>query len=115
MGAKGITLYFLASTVAGLMAIGLVGAQVMLRYPVNHGFDAWQVGWVLVPTAGAVFAPFAIKSRWRFVPTLVWVTLLCGLIVVDSFNMLVEHSVWGPRGLPGWGEFRIEKVDPGVR
>lgn len=115
MRSKGVTIYLLASTLAGVLAIGLVAGQVVLRYPVNHGFDAWRVGWILVPTVGAVFAPFAIKSRWRFVPALVWVTLLSGLIVVDSFNMQVEHSVWGLRGLPGWGEFRIEKVDPGVR
>lgn len=111
MRVNGITFYLLASTVAGVLAIGLVAGQVVLRYPANHGFDAWQVGLILMPTAGALFAPFVEKSWWRFVPALVWVTLLAGLIVVDCFNLLIEHSVWGMRGLPDWGEFRIEKVE----
>lgn len=96
---------------ANLAVFLFVVEEVVTRYPDNHvGMDPWLLATILAPTVGTLAAPWLLKSQWRWFAAACWGALLALFIVIDVFNLLVEHEKWGSRGLAEWGTpiWRIE-------
>ena len=71
----------------------------------NVGLNPREVAWLLVPTA-VVFYGFFFqqpKTRSLKVAAASWMALLLTIIVIDQFNLLLEHGTWTSRGMPESG------------
>lgn len=80
----------------------LIGGEVMLRYPCNHGAGFYCY---LYPVYGLIilsgFYGFILRvSKIGF-----FMSLLCLILILisDLFNVYVDYDVWTRRGMPDWG------------
>lgn len=95
--------YMVLAAGMNIAVLVFLAVQVIGRYPVNHAFNPWPFGSVLVPSLGSLLAPWLMSARWRWAVCGSWITLLAVLTALDVFTVLVSHETFCSRGLAKWG------------
>ena len=91
------------SCVATCVLFFLLGMEIWVKYPDNHGagIDVYKIPWVVTAILNVCYmvqikrlAPYRIAALALFALLL----LLC-----DRFNVVVDYEEWTARGMPDWG------------
>ena len=101
-------LFCLALVAVNLLCVVGLSARVLANAPDNH----WSVDhrWCLVvPVLTGAWVVVNLwlgrTAGWLFVVLIVSAFVCAGtILVLDHWNMLVQHDVWCHRGMPGFGE-----------
>ena len=91
-----------------LGSMGILLAQIVSRYPVNHmGFEP-RCFWIFALLSfGTLCGTGFKKQTWTRVNICTLIALCVFLTVIDVFNMFVQYDIWAMRGLPDWGELKF--------
>jgi len=93
------------AAIAAASLFGTLGVLMrILIEPVNHtGLDVRWMWWLYALGAVAGAVQCLMRRRFSGLPALLTLVCLGGLIfgvVVDHWNLLVEHDEWCRRGMP---------------
>ena len=84
----------------------LMCSELFLRYPVNHGGGFYCYLPIILLLNIIHIVMFAVFKCGKFG---MFVSFICLLIIVfsDLFNLYVHYDVWVKRGMPNFGEFKV--------
>lgn len=91
------------SRIVTILLFLLLGAEIWLKYPDNHGagIDAYKVPWVVTVIVNVCYMIWIRRIALYRIAALALFVLL--LFLCDRFNVVVDYEEWTARGMPDWG------------
>ena len=92
------------SCVAIYVLYFLLGMEICVKYPHNHGagIDFYKIPWVVTAILNVCYMVWIKRlAPYRIVALAFFVLLL---FLCDRYNVVVDYEEWTARGMPRWGE-----------